>query len=211
VNAQFDEAQVKARVASAAGATAITALLFVCLGALFSAPAAARPGTLAYEAAAPTAPAIAAFSGASVARGRYLAATAGCNDCHTGGYAESGGKVPEKEWLTGVPVGYQGPWGTSYPANLRLTVQSMTEAQWMTFARAERLPPMPWFALRDMSDDDVRSLYRFIRSLGAKGTRAPAAVGPSGKVMTPYILFVPQGLPTQAVSQVKPVTRDTRG
>ena len=31
----------------------------------------------------------------SVARGRYIAQIGGCNDCHTAGYAPSGGKVPE--------------------------------------------------------------------------------------------------------------------
>jgi hypothetical protein len=36
---------------------------------------------------------------------------AGCNDCHTAGYMEQGGKVPEAESLAGVLVGFQGPWG----------------------------------------------------------------------------------------------------
>lgn len=33
-----------------------------------------------------------------VERGRYLALTAGCNDCHTPGYAMSGGTVDAKNW-----------------------------------------------------------------------------------------------------------------
>ena len=49
------------------------------------------------------------------ARGRYLVQIGGCNDCHTPGYAMSGGKVPEKQWLTGDAVGWNGPWGTTYP------------------------------------------------------------------------------------------------
>ena len=96
------------------------------------------------------------------------------------------------DWLTGSPVGFQGPWGTSYPANLRLSVQSMTEQQWLAFARAPRRPPMPWFALRDMSDRDLIDIYRFVRSLGAAGAPAPAAVAPGGKVTTPFIVFDPQ-------------------
>ena len=48
-------------------------------------------------------------------------AVASCNDCHTPGYMQKGGAVPVGEWLTGTPVGYQGPWGTTYAANLRLT------------------------------------------------------------------------------------------
>ena len=129
---------------------------------------------------------------ARVARGRYLVTIGGCNDCHTPGYPETGAKVPEKEWLTGVPVGYQGPWGTSYPANLRLVLNSMTEAQWLKHARQERLPPMPWFNLRAMTDDDLKAVYAFVRSLGAAGVAVPAYVAPGGRVNTPYFVFVPQ-------------------
>jgi hypothetical protein len=109
--------------------------------------------------------------------------------------------VPAAEWLTGNAVGFSGPWGTSYPANLRLTAQSMPEAAWIARARSELLPPMPWFALRDMSDADVRAVYRYIRSLGAKGVPAPAYVPPGGKVATPYIEFVPKNLPTKAAAR----------
>ena len=128
---------------------------------------------------------------ARVARGRYLVTIGGCNDCHTPGYPEAGAKVPEKEWLTGVPVGYQGPWGTSYPANLRLVLNSMTEAQWLKHARQERLPPMPWFNLREMTDEDLKAVYAFVRSLGSAGVAVPAYVAPGGKVNTPYFVFVP--------------------
>ena len=44
----------------------------------------------------------------SVERGRYLAKIAGCNDCHTPGYAQMDGKVPEKLWLTGDQLGCLG-------------------------------------------------------------------------------------------------------
>ena len=37
-------------------------------------------------------------------RGRYLVVIGGCNDCHTAGYPEQGGKVPEGEWLKGARV-----------------------------------------------------------------------------------------------------------
>ena len=90
-----------------------------------------------------------------VQRGRYLAEIAGCNDCHTPGYMESAGVVDEKLWLTGNSVGWHGPWGTTYPPNLRLVAQMLTEDQWVIHARTPRRPPMPWFALRDMTDQDV--------------------------------------------------------
>lgn len=139
-----------------------------------------------------------------IARGRYVVAISACNECHTKGYAARAGQVPESEWLTGVAVGYQGPWGTSYPSNLRLTVAAMTESDWLVFARAPRLPPMPWSILREMRDDDLRAVYHFIRSLGAKGERAPPAAGPGVAVNTPFIVFTPQSPPTAQRQPVIP-------
>ena len=129
---------------------------------------------------------------ASVARGRYLVTVSGCNDCHTPGGMEKGPAVPEAQWLTGLPVGFQGPWGTTYPSNLRLVLGTMTEAQWLQHARQERLPPMPWFNLKAMTDTDLKAIYAFVRSLGPAGVAAPAYVAPGGKVTTPYFVFVPR-------------------
>jgi mono/diheme cytochrome c family protein len=136
-----------------------------------------------------------------LARGRYIVTTSGCNDCHTPGYPESGGKIPESERLTGNSVGFSGPWGTTYPANLRLVVHSIPEEAWMKIARSELRPPMPWFSLRDMSDADVRAVYQYIYSLGPKGKPAPAYVPPDQVVHTPYIEFVPKNLPTKSVAK----------
>ncbi len=127
-------------------------------------------------------------------RGRYLLVTSGCNDCHTPGYMQSDGKVPEPAWLTGSPVGFQGPWGTTYPVNLRLHVQKLTEAQWLERARQPMRPPMPWFNLRVMSDDDLRAMYRYIRAAGPAGEPAPTAAAPGVAVTTPYIDFTPKNL-----------------
>ena len=131
-------------------------------------------------------------------RGRYVVATAGCNDCHTPGYPQSNGTIPQSDWVTGNSVGFQGPWGTTYPANLRLVMQSLSEEQWMAQARSERRPPMPWFLLRDMTDGDLKAIYHFIRSLGPKGEPAPAYALPGQAVNTPYIEFFPKNLPPQA-------------
>lgn len=127
-----------------------------------------------------------------VDRGRYLVTIGGCNDCHTPGYMQQGPAMPESEWLTGVAVGFQGPWGTTYPSNLRLVVAGLSEAQWLKHARQERLPPMPWFNVAKMTDADLKAIYAYIRSLGAPGNPAPAYVAPGGKVTTPYFVFVPQ-------------------
>jgi mono/diheme cytochrome c family protein len=120
----------------------------------------------------------AAEPGDMVQRGRYLVQIAGCNDCHTPGYMETAGAVDEKLWLTGNPVGWNGPWGTTYPPNLRLVAQMLTEDQWVVHARTPRRPPMPWFAVRDMTDQDVRAIYEYLRHAGPAGEPAPAALAP---------------------------------
>ena len=152
----------------------------------------------------------AATAEGSIAHGRYLVTITGCHDCHTAGHLQSGGHTPASAWLTGQTVGFRGPWGTTYPANLRLTVQSMTESQWLVFARAEKRPPMPWFNLKEMSDRDLTDIYRFIRSLGPAGVPAPTAVPPGGKVDTPYIVFEPQNLGAHAVTQAPVPKSDPR-
>jgi mono/diheme cytochrome c family protein len=133
-----------------------------------------------------------------VERGRYLVGVGACHDCHTPGFNEAVGKVSQSQWLIGSTVGFQGPWGTSYPVNLRLYVQNLTEAQWLARVRQPMRPPMPWFNLRDMKDDDLVAMYRFMRSLEPIGEPAPAAAAPGQKVTTPYFDFVPKNLPQHA-------------
>ena len=133
-----------------------------------------------------------------VERGRYLVGAGACNDCHTPGFNEAAGKIPDDQWLVGSSVGFQGPWGTSYPVNLRLYVRNLTEAQWVARVRQPMRPPMPWFNLREMTDADLVAVYRFIRALGPKGEPAPVAAAPGVPVKTPYFDFVPKNLPQQA-------------
>jgi len=133
---------------------------------------------------------------ANLERGRYMVITGGCNDCHTPGYPQNDGKIPETAWLTGNAVGFQGPWGTTYPANLRTFVQSLTEDQWVSRVQTKPFrPPMPGFNLRQATESDLRAIYQFIRSLGATGQDAPAYAPPEQAVNTPYIEFVPKNLP----------------
>ena len=105
----------KLATAAAFGALGIAAVL-----APFHDAANGGPGA---QASAPEliATAVAAEPSDAAARGRYLIAIAGCNDCHTPGFAMNGGTTPEQAWLTGDPLGWQGPWGTTYAPNLRRT------------------------------------------------------------------------------------------
>lgn len=124
-----------------------------------------------------------------IERGRYLAKIAGCNDCHTPGYMQSG-TVPEKDWLIGSQLGFRGDWGTTYPNNLRLYMQNISVEQWVKTAKTTQFrPPMPWFNLRDMSERDLRALYHFIRSLGPAGQPAPAFVPPGEVPKGPVVQF----------------------
>ena len=127
---------------------------------------------------------------ALIERGRYLVKTSGCNDCHTPGYATSGGQVDEKLWLTGDTLGWNGPWGTTYPTNLRLWMRDYTEASWLAKARSfQPRPPMPWFNVHAMTDADLRALHRYITSLGPAGEPAPAYLPPGQAPTGPVVKF----------------------
>jgi len=125
-----------------------------------------------------------------IERGRYVTKISGCHDCHTPGYALSGGKTPESQYLVGDILGWRGPWGTTYAVNLRQYMEALSEKDWV--ARAKKLetrPPMPWFALNQMTETDLRAIYRFVRWLGPAGDAAPAYVPPTQEPKPPYVTF----------------------
>jgi len=127
-----------------------------------------------------------------IERGKYVIHIAGCNDCHTPGYAQQGGSTPVEKWLTGDSVGFQGPWGTTFPSNLRLLMQTLTEEEWLHKAKTfEPRPPMPWFNVHAMSDQDQRAIYRFVKSLGPAGEPAPDYVPPGKMAKNKFIVFLP--------------------
>jgi hypothetical protein len=127
---------------------------------------------------------------AQVERGRYLVKITGCNDCHTPGYAQTAGGIPEQHWLTGDRLGFRGPWGTTYPTNLRLYMQYFSEEQWIQLAQtAQTRPPMPWFVLHAMTAADLSAIYHFIRFLGPAGDSAPAYLPPGQEPKHPYVQF----------------------
>lgn len=129
----------------------------------------------------------------SVERGAQVAVTGGCHDCHTAGYNESGGKVDPAAALKGVPVGWQGPWGTTYAKNLRLVAaEHSPEDAFVKYAKSfEALPPMPYYNVHAMDESDIRSLYQYITSLGDPGEAMPEALPPGQEPMTPYLVMTP--------------------
>lgn len=176
---------------------ALAALAALGLAACEQARQPAR-GSLAARAAVPAA------DPEPIAHGEYLIRIGGCNDCHTPGYAESGGQLPTERWLTGSPVGWNGPWGTTYASNLRLKIGGMDEATWLKYSgELHTRPPMPDFNVRAMTEQDRRAIYRFIRSLGPAGTAAPSYLPPGQTPRAPYVQWVLPAPPVAAVPSGK--------
>jgi mono/diheme cytochrome c family protein len=87
---------------------------------------------------------------------------------------------PQGPWLwagAATNTAFAGPWGISYAANLtpdrntglgiwteEMFVKAMRTGRHMGSSR-EILPPMPWPALRNASDEDLKAMYAFLRSL----------------------------------------------
>lgn len=136
-------------------------------------------------------------AGVSVERGAQVAITGGCHDCHTVGYNESGGKVDPSASLKGSPLGWQGPWGTTYAANLRLVaVDHGDEDGFVEYAKTFQVrPPMPYYNVHAMDESDIRSLYQYIVSLGEAGEPTPEYVPPGQEPITPYIVIAPPIMP----------------
>lgn len=130
------------------------------------------------------------------AAGAYLTVVGGCNDCHTVKWPESNGATPQAERLTGSPVGYRGPWGTAYAANLRIVASEVNEDSWVniltTALDGDGLPPMPWMNTAQMSEQDLRNIYRYVKALGPTGEQMPKALPPGQEPTTPFIVMVPQ-------------------
>ena len=65
-----------------------------------------------------------------IERGGQLIQIMGCNSCHTPDYIVKRSNIPEEDWLVGGTLGFRGPQGTSYPTNLRLLLNNMSEEDW---------------------------------------------------------------------------------
>lgn len=128
----------------------------------------------------------------SVKRGLHVSIIGGCHDCHTAGYNEAEGKIDPATALKGIPIGWRGPWGTTYAANLRLVAKDKTEDEFVKFGKELKTrPPMPWYNVHEMTDVDLRSLYMYIKSLGDPGDPVPEYVPPDQEPKTPYVTLVP--------------------
>jgi mono/diheme cytochrome c family protein len=147
------------------------------------------------KAATPAAPAMTPLQ-----RGQYLATVLGCHDCHTPGTFY--GAPDMNRALSGSELGWQGPWGVSYAANL--TPDSTTGiGNWseVEIERALRsgvkkdgspiLPPMPWPDLARLTPEDMSALITFLKSIPAVSHAVPKAIPPGGKATGAFLTFPP--------------------
>ena len=128
---------------------------------------------------------------AKLERGKYMVLTGHCNNCHTAGYAQREGNVPEKDWLLGSGAqGWRGPWGTTYASNLRINVHAKSEADWVSYIKnLKARPPMPWWSTKATSEEDLRAMHHYIRQLGPAGAPAQPYLPPDTEPKPPFIQY----------------------
>ncbi len=98
----------------------------------------------------------------------------------------------------GSNTAYAGPWGVSFAANLTpdeltgtgiwtedIFVQTLRTGRHWGHARPI-LPPMPWQAYRWMTDEDLRAIYAFLRTVPPIRNQVPEPIpGPVVAEQTP--------------------------
>lgn len=98
--------------------------------------------------------------------------------------------APRGPWLwagAATNTAFSGPWGISYAANLtpdqntglgiwteEMFVKALRTGRHMGVSR-EIMPPMPWPAFRNMTDEDLKSIYAYLRSLKPVVNHVPDA------------------------------------
>jgi mono/diheme cytochrome c family protein len=107
--------------------------------------------------------------------------------------------LPEAPKPTGPWIGsaawdltaWSGPWGVSYTFNLtpdeNTGIGSWSEDTFVKAIKTGRhmgvsrpiLPPMPWGAFRNLTDEDLGSIYAYLRTIPAIHNRVPDPVEPA--------------------------------
>lgn len=100
------------------------------------------------------------------------------------------GHSPWVAVASGTNTAHAGPWGVSFTANLTPDVEtglgSWTEETFIRAIRTGRhegqgrpiLPPMPWPTYRFATDDDLKALFAFLRTLPPIRNRVPQPIDP---------------------------------
>ena len=102
-------------------------------------------------------------------------------------------KLGDGPWVwtaAGTNTAFAGPWGVSYTANLtpdRMTgIGIWTEDIFVKTIRSGRhwgvsrpiLPPMPWSVYRNMTDEDLKSVFAYLKSIKPIKNQVPEPLPP---------------------------------
>ena len=113
-----------------------------------------------------------------------------------------GTKLPPPElkpgpWFaaTAGMTAWAGPWGISYAANLtpdkdtgmgiwseQMFIKAMRTGKHMGYGR-QILPPMPWQDIGSLSDEDLKAIFAYLRSIPPLRNHVPLPVGPHGETI----------------------------
>ena len=148
-----------------------------------------------------------------IARGKQISYTSACHDCHTPGGLY--GSPDTMRTLSGSELGWEGPWGVSFPRNLTPDMETgigkWSEDDIVTAIRTgvrpdhtPLMPPMPWPMYSHMSDADAYALAAYLKSLPPVVHKAPDKIPPGKTVAATRVTIPPppawdaQNLPKQA-------------
>lgn len=102
--------------------------------------------------------------------------------------------APSGPWIasaSGDQTAWAGPWGVSFATNLtpdeNTGIGSWSEDTFVKALKTGRhmgvarpiLPPMPWTAMRHLSDEDLRSIYAYLRTVPPVHNRVPEPLPPA--------------------------------
>ena len=102
--------------------------------------------------------------------------------------------LPPGPWVTAVAgsmTAWAGPWGVSFTANLTPDPETglgkWTEQDFVDTMRSGRhqgrgreiLPPMPWFNVGALTDEDLKAVFAYLRSIPAVKNQVPAPIPPA--------------------------------
>ncbi len=135
-----------------------------------------------------------------IAQGKYLVSIMGCNDCHTPGTFY--GASDATRFLSGSELGWVGPWGVVYAANLTPDAETglgkWTSAQIAQAIRTGNRPDgrqlvaaMPWLNYSVLTDADAMAIATYLKTLTPVKHVVPKPVAPGVEAKGALLAFPP--------------------
>ena len=108
--------------------------------------------------------------------------------------------APPGPWIgafAATMTAWSGPWGVSFTRNLTSDKETglgdWTEQNFIATIRTGKrmgkgrdlLPPMPWFAYKNLSDNDLKSIFAYLRTIPVVKNKVPEPMPPAGQPANP--------------------------